>query len=190
VFSDNPVDMAAQWVAQGARRLHLVDLNGAFEGKPMNAASVTQIVSAFPDLPVQIGGGIRNMDIANAYIEAGVGYLIIGTMAVTHPEFVSQLCREFPDQVIVGLDANDGLVATEGLAFECPIQIYQVQSTRPLCYPLHCHIYWIIRKHCRMPMMAWWQQKVGRKRQICMWWIYRKNSSKMGRVRLFIPISF
>jgi phosphoribosylformimino-5-aminoimidazole carboxamide ribonucleotide (ProFAR) isomerase len=100
----------------------------------MNAASVTQIVSAFPDLPVQIGGGIRNMDIANAYIEAGVGYLIIGTMAVTHPEFVSQLCREFPDQVIVGF----------------PIQIYQVQSTRPLCYPLRCHIYWIIRKHCRI----------------------------------------
>ncbi|CAB5506947.1 Phosphoribosylformimino-5-aminoimidazole carboxamide ribotide isomerase (EC [Bathymodiolus thermophilus thioautotrophic gill symbiont] len=116
VFSDNPVEMAAQWVAQGARRLHLVDLNGAFEGKPVNAASVMQIVSAFPELPVQIGGGIRNMDIANAYIEAGVSYLIIGTMAVTHPEFVSQLCREFPDKVIVGLDANDGLVATQGWA--------------------------------------------------------------------------
>jgi phosphoribosylformimino-5-aminoimidazole carboxamide ribotide isomerase len=128
VFSDNPVDMAAQWVAQGARRLHLVDLNGAFEGKPMNAASVTQIVSAFPDLPVQIGGGIRNMDIANAYIEAGVSYLIIGTMAVTHPEFVSQLCREFPDQVIVGLDANDGLVATEGWAQKTDLHVVDLSK--------------------------------------------------------------
>jgi phosphoribosylformimino-5-aminoimidazole carboxamide ribotide isomerase len=85
VFSDNPVDMAAQWVAQGARRLHLVDLNGAFEGKPMNAASVTQIVSAFPDLPVQIGGGIRNMDIANAYIEAGVSYLFTDILFTRRP---------------------------------------------------------------------------------------------------------
>lgn len=114
VFSDNPLDMAAQWVAQGAKRLHLVDLNGAFEGKPVNAMSVAQIVLAFPDLPVQIGGGIRDMNIANAYIEAGVSYLIIGTMAVMYPKFVSQLCCEFPDKVIVGLDANDGLVAIEG----------------------------------------------------------------------------
>ncbi len=109
-----PVDMAAQWAQQGARRLHLVDLNGAFEGKPVNATSVMQIVSAFPDLSVQIGGGIRDMYIANAYIEMGVSYLIIGTMAVTHPEFVSQLCCEFPGKIIVGLDANDDLVATEG----------------------------------------------------------------------------
>ena len=82
VFSDNPAEMAAQWVEQGAKRLHLVDLNGAFEGKPINAASVTEITKEFPDLPVQIGGGIRNMEIANTYIEAGISYLIIGTMAV------------------------------------------------------------------------------------------------------------
>jgi len=114
VFSDSPIEMAAQWVEQGARRLHLVDLNGASEGKPINAKNVTEITQAFPDLPVQIGGGIRSMQIANTYIEAGISYLIIGTMAVTNPEFISELCRQFPDKVIVGLDANDGLVATKG----------------------------------------------------------------------------
>lgn len=128
VFSDNPVDMAAQWVAQGAKRLHLVDLNGAFEGKPVNADSVTEISKAFPDLPVQIGGGIRDMNVANAYIEAGVRYLIIGTMAVTHPEFVSQLCREFPNKVIVGLDANDGLVATEGWAQKTDLHVIDLSK--------------------------------------------------------------
>ena len=102
VFSDNPVEMAVQWVEQGAKRLHLVDLNGAFKGKPINALSVTEITKAFPDLPVQIGGGIRNMDIANAYIEAGISYLIIGTMAVTHPEFISELCDEFPEKSLLG----------------------------------------------------------------------------------------
>ncbi len=114
VFSSNPIEIATQWVEQGACRLHLVDLNGAFEGRPVNIASVIEIVSAFPDLPIQIGGGIRNIKIANTYIEAGISYLIIGTMAVTNPEFVSELCREFPNKVIVGLDANDGLVATKG----------------------------------------------------------------------------
>lgn len=123
VFSDSPVETAAKWVNQGAKRLHLVDLNGAFEGKPMNAASVTEITQAFPDLPVQIGGGIRTMQIANTYIEAGVSFLIIGTMAVTHPEFVSELCREFPGKIIVGLDANEGLVATEGWAKQTDLQV-------------------------------------------------------------------
>ena len=128
VFSDNPVDMAAQWVTQGAKRLHLVDLNGAFEGKPVNAASVTEITKKFPDLLVQIGGGIRDINTANAYIEAGVSYLIIGTMAVTHPEFVSQLCHEFPDKVIVGLDANDGLVATEGWAQKTDLHVVDLSK--------------------------------------------------------------
>lgn len=116
VFSDNPVDMAAQWVKQGAKRLHLVDLNGAFEGKPMNADSVIAITQAFPDLPVQIGGGIRNMEIANAYIEAGINYLIIGSKAVTDPQFVTELCNEFAGKIIVGLDANEGFVAIDGWA--------------------------------------------------------------------------
>jgi len=123
VFSDDPCEMAAKWVNEGARRLHLVDLNGAFEGKPVNADCVNQITKTFPDLPVQIGGGIRDLNIANAYIEAGISYLIIGTMAVTHPEFVSELCREFPGKIIVGLDANNGLVATDGWAKQTDIHV-------------------------------------------------------------------
>lgn len=128
VFSDNPTEMAAKWVEQGAKRLHLVDLNGAFEGKPINASSVSEITQAFPDLPVQIGGGIRTMEIANTYIEAGISYLIIGTMAVTHPEFVSELCREFPDKIIIGLDANNGLVATEGWAKQTDLQVVDLSK--------------------------------------------------------------
>jgi phosphoribosylformimino-5-aminoimidazole carboxamide ribotide isomerase len=128
VFSDSPIEMAAQWVEQGARRLHLVDLNGAFEGKPINAKSVTEITKAFPDLPVQIGGGIRSMQIANTYIEAGISYLIVGTMAVTNPEFISELCRQFPDKVIVGLDANDGLVATKGWAQQTGLNVVDLSK--------------------------------------------------------------
>ena len=123
VFSDDPCEMAAKWVNEGARRLHLVDLNGAFEGKPVNADCVNQITKTFPDLPVQIGGGIRDLNIANAYIGAGISYLIIGTMAVTHPEFVTELCREFPGKIIVGLDANNGLVATDGWAKQTDIHV-------------------------------------------------------------------
>ena len=128
VFSDDPCEMAAKWVNEGARRLHLVDLNGAFEGKPINAESVNQITKTFPDLPVQIGGGIRDLNIANTYIEAGISYLIIGTMAVTHPEFVSELCREFPGKIIVGLDANNGLVATDGWAKQTDIHIVDLSK--------------------------------------------------------------
>ncbi len=116
VFSDDPVAIAGDWVAQGARRLHLVDLDGAFAGEPRNAAVVKAICKAFPDVPVQIGGGIRTMEVAQAYIDAGVRWLIVGTVAVKDPEFVDQLCEKFPDHVIVGLDANNGYVATEGWA--------------------------------------------------------------------------
>ncbi len=128
VFSDDPCEMAAKWVNEGARRLHLVDLNGAFEGKPINAESVNQITKTFPDLPVQIGGGIRDLNIANTYIEAGISYLIIGTMAVTRPQFVSELCREFPGKIIVGLDANNGLVATDGWAKQTDIHVVDLSK--------------------------------------------------------------
>jgi len=128
IFSDNPVEMASKWVEQGAKRLHLVDLNGAFDGKPVNASSVTEITKEFPDLPVQIGGGIRNVDIANTYIEAGISYLIIGTMAVTDSGFVSELCREFPGKIIVGLDANNGLVATDGWAQQTDIHVNELSK--------------------------------------------------------------
>jgi len=128
VFSDDPLEMATKWVGEGARRLHLVDLNGAFEGKPVNAECVNEITKTFPNLPIQIGGGIRDIKIANTYIEAGVSYLIIGTMAVTHPEFISELCREFPGRIIVGLDANNGLVATDGWAKQTDINVVELSK--------------------------------------------------------------
>ena len=105
VFSDHPVEMAEQWVSQGAKRIHLVDLNGAFEGRPVNADAISEIVRKFSHIPVQIGGGIRSMSIAKTYIDVGISYLIIGTMAIDNPEFVTELCKEFPGKIIVGLDA-------------------------------------------------------------------------------------
>ena len=128
VFSNNPTEMASKWVAEGARRLHLVDLNGAFEGKPINADCVNEITKSFPNLPVQIGGGIRDLQTANAYIEAGISYLIIGTMAVTNPDFVEKLCDEFPNKIIVGLDANNGLVATDGWAKQTDIDVIELSK--------------------------------------------------------------
>ena len=128
VFSNNPTEMASKWVAEGARKLHLVDLNGAFEGKPINADCVNEITKSFPNLPVQIGGGIRDLQTANAYIEAGISYLIIGTMAVTNPDFVEKLCDEFPNKIIVGLDANNGLVATDGWAKQTDIDVVELSK--------------------------------------------------------------
>lgn len=116
VFSDDPVSMAGKWVEQGARRLHIVDLDGAFEGEPVNADIIESITAAYPDLPIQIGGGIRKVETVEAYLEAGVRYVIIGTQAVRKPEFVTELCAEFPDQVIVGIDAKNGMVAVQGWA--------------------------------------------------------------------------
>ena len=114
IFSDDPVAIAGQWVEAGARRLHIVDLNGAFEGKPMNAEVVHAIAEAYPDLPIQIGGGIRDADTVQTYLDAGVQYVIIGTKAVSTPHFVNDICMEFPGHIIVGLDAKDGKVAIDG----------------------------------------------------------------------------
>ncbi len=116
VFSDNPVAMAADWVNAGARRLHLVDLNGAFAGEPVNGGIVKAIAEAYPDLPIQIGGGIRSFETIQAYLDAGVQYVIIGTKAVKEPEFVFEACKRFPGHIIVGLDAKDGKVAIDGWA--------------------------------------------------------------------------
>ena len=96
VFAGSPVDMAARWVAAGTRRLHLVDLNGAFAGEPVNGDVVTDIAKAFPNLPIQIGGGIRSGETIEAYLKAGVEYVIIGTKAVKEPEFVTEMCQQFP----------------------------------------------------------------------------------------------
>ena len=116
VFSDDPVAMARRWVDAGCRRLHLVDLNGAFEGAPVNGEVVTAIAAAYPDLPIQIGGGIRSLETIEHYVRAGVSYVIIGTKAVKEPGFVAEACAAFPGRVIVGLDAKEGLVATDGWA--------------------------------------------------------------------------
>ena len=114
VFSADPVAVAARWVEAGARRLHLVDLDGAFAGKPKNREVIRTIAEAFPELPIQVGGGIRDEATVEAYLNIGVKYAIIGTKAVTTPGFVSDLCASFPGHIIVGLDAKDGKVATEG----------------------------------------------------------------------------
>ena len=116
VFSDDPLAMAKHWVEQGARRLHLVDLNGAFDGKPVNGEVVTAIAKAYPDLPIQIGGGIRSFATIEAYLAAGVNFLIIGTKAVKDPAFVTDACKQFAGHIIVGLDAKNGQVATDGWA--------------------------------------------------------------------------
>ena len=114
VFGEDPVEVARRWVDAGARRLHMVDLNGAFAGKPVNAGVVKAVAEAFPDLPIQVGGGIRDEETVQAYLDAGVQYVIIGTKAVSAPHFVNDLCLEFPGHIIVGLDARDGKVAIDG----------------------------------------------------------------------------
>ena len=123
VFSDDPVDMAGRWVAAGARRLHIVDLNGAFEGRPVNEQVIRDIAAAYPELPIQLGGGIRDAATAEAYIDAGVDYVIIGTMAVRKPEFVRELCKAIPGHVYVGLDAKDGMVAVDGWAEDSGVDV-------------------------------------------------------------------
>ena len=114
VFSDDPVAVAGRWVEAGAKRLHLVDLDGAFAGKPVNADVIRAIAAAFPDLPIQVGGGIRDEETIEAYLAAGVQFAIIGTKAVNVPHFVADVCTEFPGHIIVGLDAKDGKVAIDG----------------------------------------------------------------------------
>ncbi len=116
VFSADPVAMAEHWLDQGARRLHLVDLNGAFAGEPQHATIVRAITRRFPDLPVQIGGGIRTLSTIESYLQAGVQWVIIGTQALRDPDFVRQACQAFPGHIMVGIDAHNGMVATEGWA--------------------------------------------------------------------------
>lgn len=114
VYSDDPVATATRWVDAGAQRLHVVDLDGAFAGKPENKEAVAGILAEHPELPVQLGGGVRDIATIDAYLELGLRWVIIGTQAVKEPEFVTEACRQFPDQIIVGVDAKDGWVATEG----------------------------------------------------------------------------
>ncbi|MGK7890109.1 MAG: 1-(5-phosphoribosyl)-5-[(5-phosphoribosylamino)methylideneamino]imidazole-4-carboxamide isomerase [Leptolyngbyaceae cyanobacterium] len=113
VFGDNPVAVALDWVSQGATRLHLVDLDGAKEGTPVNTAVIAEIVQAV-DVPVQVGGGLRDRHRVSELLSLGVRYGILGTVAVEQPQLVADLCHEFPGQMIVGIDARNGKVATRG----------------------------------------------------------------------------
>ena len=114
VFSEDPIAVADQWAEAGAKRLHIVDLDGAASGKPKNAELIHTITSNHPDIPIQVGGGIRDEDTVQTYLDVGVQYVIIGTKAVSAPHFINDLCLEFPGHIIVGLDAKDGKVAIDG----------------------------------------------------------------------------
>ena len=114
VFSSDPVAMAEHWKEQGARRLHIVDLDGAFAGMPRNGNLIRQMVSAMGDVPVQVGGGIRSQSIIEAYLDAGVQGLILGTKAVDDPDFLQSMATAYPGRILLGLDARSGVVATEG----------------------------------------------------------------------------
>jgi len=115
VFSDNPGKTAEHWASQGARRIHVVDLNGAFAGKPRNASAVKAIIEAVdPEIPIQVGGGIRDLDTIERYLDDGVAYVTIGTAAVKNPGLLHEACDAFPGHIMVGLDARDGKVATDG----------------------------------------------------------------------------
>lgn len=115
VFSEDPAAMAQHWLEQGARRLHLVDLNGAFAGKPKNEPAVRRIVETVGvDVPVQLGGGIRDLETIERYLDIGVTYIIIGTAAVKTPGFLHEACDAFPGHIMVGLDAKGGKVAVDG----------------------------------------------------------------------------
>lgn len=116
VFSDSPLAMADKWVELGAKRIHLVDLDGAFAGKPANADVINAIAEKHPNVPIQIGGGIRDEKTIQAYLDAGVEYVIIGTRAANEPEFIGEIAQEFGKHLIIGLDAKDGIVAVDGWA--------------------------------------------------------------------------
>ena len=114
VFSDDPVAMAVHWKSLGCRRLHLVDLDGAFAGEPKNRAVIQAITEAMEAVPVQVGGGIRDRETIAAYLDAGISQAIIGTRAIEAPEFLESMAAEFPGQLILGLDARDGMLAVAG----------------------------------------------------------------------------
>jgi phosphoribosylformimino-5-aminoimidazole carboxamide ribotide isomerase len=114
-FGEDPAAMARRWLDAGARRLHLVDLNGAFAGKPVNEAAIKAILKEVgEEIPVQLGGGIRDLDTIERYLDGGLSYVIIGTAAVKNPGFLRDACTAFGGHIIVGLDAKDGKVATDG----------------------------------------------------------------------------
>jgi phosphoribosylformimino-5-aminoimidazole carboxamide ribotide isomerase len=143
VFNDDPVTVAREWVSQGATRLHLVDLDGAKAGHPINASVIEAIVQAV-DVPVQVGGGLRDRTRVAQLLEVGVHQAILGTVAVEQPDLVSQLCEEFPDQIVVGIDARNGKVATRGWVETSEadaIELAQQMTQRGVCRLIYTDIY-------------------------------------------------
>ena len=114
VFSDDPVSMAAHWRDLGCKRLHIVDLDGAFAGKPKNQNLIERMVQTMGSVPVQVGGGVRSLSTIDAYLQAGISDVIVGTKAIQEPEFLQQACEQAPHKIIFGLDARNGRVATHG----------------------------------------------------------------------------
>ena len=128
IFSEDPVSMAKHWIEEGGRRLHVVDLDGAFAGRPKNERLISEIVEAAGEVPVQVGGGIRTRAIADAYLAAGVASLIIGTKAVADMPFFEALVKDYPGRIILGLDARGEQIATEGWVTDVGISIAQYLS--------------------------------------------------------------
>jgi phosphoribosylformimino-5-aminoimidazole carboxamide ribotide isomerase len=114
IYSDSVLKMAEQWIEQGATRLHLVDLNGAFEGKPVHFKEISAVTKKFPQIKIEVGGGIRDLATIQRYIDAGVHFCILGTVAVKNPDIVFKASEAFPQQIVLGVDAKNGMVATEG----------------------------------------------------------------------------
>jgi phosphoribosylformimino-5-aminoimidazole carboxamide ribotide isomerase len=136
-FSEDPAAMARRWVDAGARRLHLVDLNGAFAGKPVNEPAIKAIIREVGDeIPIQLGGGIRDLDTIERYLDDGLSYVIIGTAAVKSPGFLKDACSAFGGHIIVGLDAKDGKVATDGWS---KLTGHEVRGLRHRRRHLHRH---------------------------------------------------
>ena len=128
IFSEDPVSVAKHWIEEGGRRLHVVDLDGAFAGRPKNERLISEIVEAAGEVPVQVGGGIRTRAIAEAYFAAGVSSLIIGTKAVADVPFFEALVKDYPGQIILGLDARGEQIATEGWVTDVGISVAQYLS--------------------------------------------------------------
>jgi len=143
VFNDNPVEVAKQWVGQGATRLHVVDLDGAKTGTLVNQAEIEAIAQAVP-VPIQVGGGLRTQSSVQQVLNLGVQRVILGTIAVEQPELVQQLCQEFPEQIMIGIDARNGLVATHGwletsqvLATQLAVQMQELGAAAIIYTDIH-----------------------------------------------------
>jgi phosphoribosylformimino-5-aminoimidazole carboxamide ribotide isomerase len=130
VFSEDPVEVAKGWVDQGANWLHLVDLDGAKTGEPVNLDSISRIVNAI-DVPVQVGGGIRDRARVTQLLDLGVRRIILGTIAIENPDLVTQLCQAFPQQIVIGIDARDGKVATRGWLETSEIEAIDLAQRMP-----------------------------------------------------------